>query len=150
MGPLVRWDPTTTMARFRDEMSRLLDDFFGETSEERAPAGAMRVPSVDVIDHENDIEVRAEMPGIDKDNIQIQATNEAVMIRAEVKKEEEEKKENFIRHERRRGFYQRVIPMPVEIKPGDVKAAYKDGVLTIILPKSEQAKSRQPVKVNIE
>ena len=150
MGPIIRWEPMTNMVRFRDEMNRLLEDFFGETAEERAPAEAMRIPSVDVLDQGNDILVRAEMPGIDKENIKIEAMPEALMIRAEVKKEGEEKRENFIRKERRMGFFQRIIPLPVEVKPGDVKATYKDGVLSVTLPKSEQAKSRQPVKVNIE
>lgn len=150
MGPIIRREPATGMARLRDEMNRLLEDFFGETAEERAPATMMRVPSVDVINRENDVQVRAEMPGIDKDNIQVQATPEALMIRAEVKKETEEKEENFIRRERRMGTFQRVIPMPEEIKPNEVKASYRDGILEVILPKSEQARSRQAVKVNIE
>lgn len=150
MGPLIRWEPTTSMSRFRDEMNRLLEDFFGETAEERAPAEVMRVPSMDVLDRGNEILVRAEMPGIDKNNIKIEAMPEALMIRAEVKKEGEEKNENFIRKERRMGYFQRIIPLPAEIKPEEVKASYKDGVLEIVLPKSEQAKARQPVKVNVE
>jgi len=150
MGPLIRWEPTTGLSRFRDEINRLLEDFFGETTEERVPANIMRVPSVDVIDQGNEILVRAEMPGIDKNNIQIEAAQQGLTIRAEIKKEEEEQKESFIRKERRMGFFQRIIPLPVEIKPNEVKATYKDGVLEVKLPKSEQAKSRQPVKVNVE
>lgn len=150
MGPIIRWDPYVGVARFQKEMNRLLEDFFGETAEERAPAEMMRVPSVDVIDRDNDILIRAEMPGIDKDKIQVQATNDAVMIKAEMKQEAEEKKENFVRRERRMGVFQRLIPLPNEVRPDQVKANYKDGVLEIVLPKSEQAKMKQPVQVNIE
>jgi HSP20 family protein len=150
MGPIIRWDPYAGVSRFQKEMNRLLEDFFGETAEERAPAEVMRVPSVDVVDRDNDILVRAEMPGIDKDNIQVQATPDAVMIKAEMRKEEEEKKESYVRRERRMGTYQRLVPLPNEVKPDQVKATYKDGVLEIVLPKSDQAKMKQPIKVNIE
>lgn len=150
MGPIVRWEPMAGMARLRDEMNRLLEDFFGETAEERAPASMMRVPSVDVVDRESDICVRAEMPGIDKDNITVQATPDALLLRAEMAQEHEEKQENYLRKERRMGTFQRLIPLPAEVKPGEVKAAYKDGVLEVTLPKSETAKQKQPVKVNVE
>jgi len=150
MGPLVRWEPFPGMTRLRQEMNRLLEDFFGETAEERAPAEAMRVPSVDVLDRESDILVRAEMPGIDKNQIKVEATPDALMIKAEMKKEDEVKKEAYVRRERRIGFFQRLIPLREEVKPGDVRAAYHDGVLEITLPKSEQAKAKQPVRVNIE
>ncbi|MHB9131687.1 MAG: Hsp20/alpha crystallin family protein [Armatimonadota bacterium] len=151
MGRLIRWEPTTGFTQLRHEMNRLLEDFFGETTaEEQAPAEMMRMPSVDVINHDNDIEVRAEMPGIDKDNIHVQATADSLMIRAEIRQQHEEKKEHYLRREMRMGTFQRIIPLPVEVKPSEVKASYKDGILDITLPKSDQAKSSQPVKVNIE
>lgn len=150
MGRLIRWEPMTGMTRLRDEMNRLLEDFFGETAEERAPAEMMRIPTIDIIDSENDIKVRAEMPGIDKENIKIEASGDAVLLQAQMKQVHEEKTDTYLRRERRLGSFQRVIPMPVEIKPNEVKATYHDGILEISLPKSEQAKSRQPVKVAIE
>jgi HSP20 family protein len=131
-------------------MNRLLEDFFGETAEERAPAEMMRIPTIDIVDREQDILVRAEMPGIDKDKVQIEATSDSVMLRAEMKEEHEEKTNAYVRRERRLGSFQRVIPMPAEIKPAEVKAVYKDGVLEITLPKTEAAATRQPVKVTIE
>jgi HSP20 family protein len=140
----------TSMSRLREEMNRLLEDFFGETMEERAPAEMMRVPSIDVIDQGDNVLVRAEMPGIDKEKLQVQAMPEALTIHAEMRKEHEEKSENVIRKERRLGMFQRVVPMPVEILPNEVKASYTDGVLEVTLPKSEQAKSRKPVEVKIE
>lgn len=150
MGPIVRWEPLSGVSRLRNEMNRLLEDFFGETAEERAPAEVMRVPSVDVIDRENDVMVRAEMPGINKEDIQVQATPEALMIRAEIKKSEEQREQNYIRREVRAGTFQRVIPLPAEIKSAEVKASYHDGILEVTLPKSEQARQRQPVRINIE
>lgn len=150
MGRLIRWEPMMGLTRFRDEMNRMLEDFFGETAEERAPAEMMRVPVIDLVERENDILVRAELPGIDKDKIQIEAGPESLMLRAEIRQETEEKKENYLRRERRMGAFQRIIPMPVEVKPNEVRANYRDGVLEITLPKSEAARSRQSVKVNVE
>lgn len=149
MGPLIRWEPTTGTRRFRDEMNRLLEDFFGETGEERLGGEMMRIPTLDVVDHENAILVRADMPGIDRDKIELQATPDTLTLRAQMHEEHEERKENYLRRERRSGSFQRTVPLPVEIKPSEVTANYKDGILEVTLPKSEQAKSQQPVKVNI-
>ncbi len=150
MGPLIQWEPLAGMRRLRSEMNRLLEDFFGETAEERAPTEMVRIPTVDVLDRENDILVRVDMPGIDKDNIKVEAMPEALLIRAEMKKEAEETQGNYIRQERRFGAFQRIIPMPVEVKPAGVTARYHDGILEVTLPKSDQARARQPVKVNVE
>lgn len=150
MGRLIRWEPMMGISRLRDEMNRLMEDFFGETTEERAPAEMMRIPSIDVEERENEVVVHAEMPGVDKDKIRVEATTDSLLLSAEIKKEEEKKEANYIRRERRMGTFQRIIPMPAEIKPADVHASYHDGVLDITLPKSEAAKSRQPVRVNIQ
>ena len=150
MGRLIRWEPMTGISHLRDDMNRLLEDFFGETAEERAPAEMMRMPKVDIIDHPDAVVVRAELPGIDKDKVQLEASTDALLIRAEMLKEQEEKGENYLRRERRMGSFQRVVPLPVEVKPDAVKARYRDGILEVTLPKSETARSRQPVKIDIE
>jgi len=140
----------TTISRLRHDMNRLLEDFLGETTEERAPGEMVRVPVVDIVDRENDLLVRAEMPGIEKENMQVTSTPDSLTIQAEIKKETEEKTESFYRHERHFGTFQRTIPLPVEVITTGVKAAYHDGVLEVTLPKSEKAKATQPVKVPIE
>lgn len=154
MGPLVRWEPiTSTAARLRQEMDRLIEDFFGEFPAERVLPERMRVPSVDVVDRPNDILVRAEMPGMTKESIRVDATSESLTLCGEMKEEKEEKEERgeqFYRRERRMGMYQRVIPLPVQIKPNEVKARYKDGILEVTLPKTEESKTKQSVKVSIE
>ena len=150
MGPLVRWEPITQVGRLREEMNRVLQDFFGEGVEERPLTDGYRIPSVDVIDHGNDILVRAEIPGVDKDNLKIEVTPDSLLLCAGVKKEREEQEANYVRHERRVSTYQRVMPLPVEVLPSEVKATYHDGVLEVTLPKSEQAKTKQSVKVTIQ
>jgi len=150
MERLVRWDPTTGFMRLRDDLNRLLEDFFGETTEERAPMEMMRVPTVDIVDKGDDVMVHAELPGVDKDSVQVEATPTTLTLHADVQKTTEDKGENFVRRERRMGSFHRVVPMPVEVNPSGVSAHYHDGVLDITLPKSETARAKQPVKIKIE
>ena len=150
MGPIVRWEPTQALSRMREDMNRLMEDFFGEAVREPGAVEGIFTPTIDVLDRPNEVVVRAELPGVDKDNIKIEATPESLTLRAEVRKEKEEKGENFMRRERRFGAFQRLIPLPVHIKPNEVKASYHDGVLEVTLPKTEEARSQQPVQVNIE
>lgn len=150
MGRLIRWEPVPSLTRLRDEMARLMEDFLGEAPDERASAELMRVPQVDVLDREQDVVVRVEMPGIDKDNIHLEATPATLMVRAEMQKEAQEHDGNYVRRERRVGLYQRMIPLPADIVPDDVKAHYHDGVLEVTLPKTEQARAKQPVQVKID
>lgn len=149
MGPLVRWEPISELGRLRDEMNRIIEDFFGEPAE-RETREMLRVPSVDVMDRGDTLVVRCELPGLKKENLHLETTPETLLIRGEVKKEEKEEKEKFIRRERVWGSFQRVVPLPVEVKPDGVTAGYKDGVLEVTLPKSEQARTQKPVEIRVE
>lgn len=108
------------MSRQRDEINRLLEDYFDESAEERAPAEMARILLIDVVDRKDDVLVQAEISGIDKENLHIEALQDAVMICVDMRQEHEEKEQNFIRRERRLGTFQRIIPMPSGVKPGDV------------------------------
>jgi len=149
MGPLVRWEPTRAMSRLREDMNRLMEDFFGETLETPALTEGLLMPTVDVIDRPHEILVRAEIPGVEKDHLKVNAAPESVTLDATIRKEHEEKGESFVRRERRFGSFHRVIPLPAEIKPSEVNATYRDGVLEVTLPKTETAKT-QAVQVHIE
>lgn len=120
LGRLIRWEPLTGMSRQRDEINRLLEDYFDESAEERAPAEMARILLIDVVDRKDDVLVQAEISGIDKENLHIEALQDAVMICVDMRQEHEEKEQNFIRRERRLGTFQRIIPMPSGVKPGDV------------------------------
>ncbi len=149
MGPLVRWEPTRALSRLREDMNRLMEDFFGETLETPAFTEGLLMPTVDVIDRPHEILVRAEIPGVEKDQLKVNAAPESVTLDATIRKEHEEKGESFIRRERRIGSFHRVIPLPAEVKPNEVKATYRDGVLEVTLPKTETAKT-QAVQVTID
>jgi HSP20 family protein len=89
-----------------------------------------------------------EVPGVEKDQIQLTVADDHLMVRGETRKEKEEKKKNFYRQEIRYGAFQRTVPLPVEVDATKAKAELKNGVLRVTLPKSAQPKARE-VKVAV-
>jgi HSP20 family protein len=148
MGPIVRWEPMTALGRLREEMNRLIEDFFGEPTEARAPM--MLVPHVDLIDRPDELVARFELPGISKDQLQVDVSGDTLLVRGEVREAHEDTEGTYMRRERHVGAFQRAIPLPVEVKPNEVKAVYTDGVLEVTLPKSEQARAQKPTRIQIE
>jgi HSP20 family protein len=101
---------------------------------------------VDILDHEKELIVRAELPGVDKDDVEVTISGNRLMIEAEREFEEEESKETFYRHELGYGELMRTIALPVEVDVEHIDAELKDGILTVVLPKI-QAAARHTVKV---
>lgn len=108
-----------------------------------------RMPKVDVVDRDNEIVVRAELPGIDKKDLDVSMTDNTVTIKAETKKEEEEGEEggDYYRHEISKGAFARTVTLPADVDTNKSKAKFKDGVLELTVPKMERAK-RQSIKVD--
>jgi len=142
---------------FRDELDRLFEDFrsnftdlFGPMTSSPWLSTMTQTPPIDVIDRGDKYEVRADMPGIPKDNINIEVTPDTIEISGNYEEQEREGKEkkNWMRHERRMNFY-RGLELPEEVKPDNVNAELKDGVLTIQLPKV-QPREMKTRKVQIK
>ena len=100
-------------------------------------------PAFDISETDNEIHVKAELPGMDPKEIEINLTGDLLTIKGEKKEETEEKGEDYHRRERRYGSFARSFRLPVEVKADSVNAAYKDGVLTLTLPKGEKEKARR-------
>lgn len=98
-------------------------------------------PRVDVLEDEKEVKVIAEIPGISKDDIDITVFDDSVRIIGEIKRSSELKEENIRRSERFYGKFTRTVPLPSEVKSDEAKAEYKDGVLTITIPKRFEARS---------
>ncbi len=135
--------PLTTL---RGEMERLLEDFFGDGDlwprlGEGRRAGAF-VPSVDVKETDKDIRVVADLPGMDEKDIQVDLTDGGLSIRGEKKSDHEESREGYYRAERSYGSFERFIPLPVAVEGGKVTAEFKNGVLTVTLPKPPEAQAK--------
>jgi HSP20 family protein len=139
------------------EMERAFEDFlsrgwlrpwhfewpmFGE----RGETMEMRVPSIDLIDGDREIRIRAELPGVDKKDVEVSATDDAVTIHGTCQREQKEGKGEYYRHEISRGEFSRTIPLPASIDGAKAKASFKNGVLELVLPKLE-ARTRRTIAV---
>lgn len=102
----------------------------------------LRMPKVDVIDRDEDILVRAELPGVEKKDIEISTSDTGVTIKATTRREEKEEKGDYYRCEISRGSFARTVALPAEVESAKAKASMKDGVLELTLPKVEKSKRR--------
>jgi HSP20 family protein len=127
------------IADMQEQMNKLFEDFFGR----RAFGEGYWHPTLDVSETEDDIIVRAELPGIDKEDVSISITKNILSIKGEKKKEDKIEGENFYRVERSYGSFHRKIELPSEVDSDKVEATTEDGILKIVLPKSEAIKPRE-------
>ena len=131
------FDPFEELRRMQERLSRMFEEF-------EVPYYSPTMP-VDVIDEKDEIRVVADLPGFNKDEIEVWVEDGTLVIKATRKEEVEEKKKNYIRQERRYGETYRRISLPVDVDVDKIKAKYNNGILEIILPKAE--KERKVVKI---
>jgi len=151
---LTRWsafeDFPREMRRMWREMDRMFDNFFrGGEFEEAEHALTRWSPDVDIAETDDAFVVKAELPGITKDDVKITLRDNVLTIKGEKKQEKEMKKENYHRVERCYGAFQRSFTLPATVKADKIEATYKDGVLTLTLPKVEEAKPKE-IEVKVE
>jgi HSP20 family protein len=103
----------------------------------------LRMPKVDVIDRDDDVLVRAELPGVEKKDLEISTTDTSVTIKATTAHEEKEEKGDYYRCEISRGMFSRTVALPAQVHSDKAKASLKDGVLELTLPKVEKSKRRK-------
>jgi len=134
------------LLRLRSELDRLFEQFFGSGMSGGGAFPFLRAawsPSVDVVDGEKEFTVRAEIPGLDPEDVQLTVSGNALLISGEKKEEREDREKGLVRSERRYGSFRRMIPIPAGADPEKVTAEYDRGMLTIHLPKSDARKPRQ-------
>ena len=108
-----------------------------------AEAGMMmRMPAVDVYEEQDDVVIKAEIPGLSKEDISVQVTDSTLTIKGEKKREEEVKEDDYYRCERSFGSFTRAVNLPCEVKADQAKASFKNGVLEGRMPKTEEAKKK--------
>lgn len=151
---LVRWRPFRELETFRREMDRLFEDFFGREWPVLRPAreitrAGVLAPAIDMYDKKDEIIVKAELPGLSKDDVNIELTEDALTLSGEIKREEEVKETDYYCCERAYGKFSRTIELPAKVKTDKAEARFKDGILEIHLPKVEEAKPKQ-IKVQVK
>lgn len=139
---LTPWRPTRGLQTFREEMDDLFRRAFGT-----APETTAWMPAVDVSENDGQVQVRAELPGLDAKDIDLNVSGDLLTIRGEKKQEEDRSEGDVIAKERYFGSFQRTVRLPAEVRQQDAQASFENGVLNVSLPKSEESKSK---KIEIE
>jgi len=146
-----RWKPMHDLAAFptdilsmQREMNRMFDRFFrgGEVDESELTPSTW-LPAVDLVEKDNKFVAKVELPGVKKDDVKITLSDNILTVRGEKKEEKETRESNYHRLERSYGSFQRSFTLPTTVENDKVDAEYKDGILTITLPKAEEAKRKQ-------
>lgn len=147
---LVRWDPFRDIITLRERMDKMFEDSLARfRMPEEAGMPTFWSPSVDIYETDENIVLKAELPGVDKKEVSVEVKDSILVLKGERKREKEVKEENYHRVERSFGTFMRSFSLPVSVKQDQVKAKFKDGVLEVTLPKSEEVKPKQ-VKVEVE
>jgi HSP20 family protein len=146
--PMSRWgEDTDPFLAMRREMNRLFDDAFSGFGLPSVFGPALRqmpaAPKIDVSETDNEIQVTAEMPGIDQNDVEVLLEDDRLIIRGEKKEEREDKDRNYHVRERVQGAFSRTLPLPFAPDPNQVKAEFKDGVMNITIPKPQEVKQKQ-------
>jgi HSP20 family protein len=144
MSSLIRWEPFRDFVALRDRMDRL----FGETSGRNWPAEeglatSVWNPPVDVYETNDSIVLKADLPEVNKEDVDISVQGNVLAIRGERKREQEVKEQNYYRMERSHGTFTRSFTLPGTVDAEKIEAGFTGGVLTVTLPKREESKPKQ-------
>jgi HSP20 family protein len=138
-GTLTRWDPFAELAELRTRFDRLLEDFDGR--------GRAWTPAVDVVRENGNLMLRADVPGIKPEEIDIEVDDGVLTVSGKHEETEEETGKEFVRRERRYGAFARRLPLPDGVDPKKIKAQTKDGVLEVVIPLPKDVAKGEPIKI---
>ena len=139
MSNLTRWEPVNEMMTLREAMDRLFDDAFTRPF---SGNGGSVIPAIDLYQGDDEVVVKAALPGLKSGDVQISVTEDVLTLRGEFKKATEQKEATYHLREQRTGSFERSIMLPTEVQTDKAKAEFENGVLTITLPKAEAVKPR--------
>ncbi|RKY32546.1 MAG: Hsp20/alpha crystallin family protein [Candidatus Omnitrophota bacterium] len=144
------WDPYRDLEAIQNEMNRMFDSSLVKWGDRDVGLleGAWS-PAIDIYDSKDNCLVKADIPGMKKDEIEVSVHGDTLIIKGEKKQEKETKEKDFIRTERFYGAFNRAIRLPAAVDAAKVSASYKNGVLELVLPKKEESKPKQ-LKIDIK
>lgn len=142
-----RWQPFSELMSLRQAMDRLFEDRFVRPSRAVSALGEVAAPALDVYQTPTEIVVKAALPGLKPEDVNIDITGETLEIKGERKAEQEIKKDDYLYQERRYGAYSRSVVLPSGLKTDKAEATMEDGILTLTIPKVEEVK---PKKISVK
>lgn len=140
MSNITRWEPAREIMTLREAMDRLFDDAF--TRPLTFVRDGWSAPAIDMYQTDDEVVVKAALPGIKADEVQINVTGDVLTIKGEVKQEDEKKERSWHIREQRYGSFERSVALPTDVVADKAKADFENGILTITLPKAEDVKPR--------
>jgi len=140
---IVRWNPVRDLFGLQEDMNMLFGDFLGPMDRAYERGVVPWAPRVDIAEHNGTYELAADLPGLKKDDIKIEIHDNVLTIKGEKKVEEEKKEKNYRLAERYHGEFMRTFTLPDNVNKDGIEAEFKDGVLKLTIPKTEQPKPRE-------
>lgn len=149
MSNLTRWEPAREMITLREAMDRLFDDAFTRPFSLLREGGwsGISAPAIDMYQTDNEVVVKATIPGFKADQVQINLTGDVLTLKGEVKQEDERKDQAWHIREHRFGAFERSVALPTAVKTDKAEAVFENGILTVTLPKANEVK---PKTINIK
>lgn len=139
MANLTRYNPLREMVGMRDEMDRIFEDFFSRSPISYEGYGTV---NLDMMQTDDQVIVKASMPGVKADDLNISISGDTLTIRGEMKSEEEIKNADYHLHEIKQGSFARSVMLPCPVIADKAKAEFEDGILKLVLPKAEEVKPK--------
>ncbi len=150
------WDPFDELRRMRDEINKIFNrlsfelPILGKSGKEIVPYRGFRTPEVDIEEKDDKIIANIELPGVSKDDIELNVNEDSIEVKAQKKIKKETKKEGFYSYEARSAQFYRRIPLPTEVVPSSAEAVYKDGLLTVEVPKVKKLEHKKGKRIKIK
>jgi len=139
MSNLTRWEPIRDMMTLREAMDQLFDDAF---TRPHSTSGVSLSPAIDLYQTADDVVVKASLPGLKAEDVEISVESNVLTLRGEFNQESEKKEATYHIRERRSGAFERSVMLPTDVQTDKAKADFEDGILTITLPKAETVKPK--------
>lgn len=146
MKSITRWDPFRNVSSLQEQVNRLFESTFPGRPDDSALT--TWAPAVDIYETENELVLKADLPDINEKDLDVRVENNMLTIRGERKFEQQVKEDNYLRVERAYGSFSRSFSLPNTVNTDAIKAEYKNGVLTVELPKRAESKPKQ-VKISV-
>ena len=139
---MIRWEPFRELMSLRQAMDRLLEESFLRPSRVLGLLGDEAQPPIDMFQSPSEVVVKATLPGVKPDDVEITITGDTLTIKGETKATEEVKREDYLYHEHRYGAFSRSVTLPSALQSEKAEATFENGILTLTIPRAEEMKPK--------